>query len=367
VDCRVLRSCDEQRDDPTALTVVRIGGAPMNGGPSARQSARQSAASGAARPPVDLSIVVPIYNERDNLLPLHEALTWSLQRLRRSYELLFVDDGSRDGSRDVLRMIAAGDAHVRLVLFRRNYGQTAAMAAGFQLCRGRVVVTMDGDLQNDPADIGRLIERLERGHDVVCGWRRNRQDRVWSRLLPSRFANFLIARVTGARIHDTGCSLKAYRSWVVRSLNLHSDMHRFMAALGVGIGARITELPVRHHARRAGRSKYGLGRIFRVLADLIGVKMLIQFAAHPIRWFWILSLPLFVVAPAMFVLGAVKVHRDGRWDWFGDLDMAAVAASAVSLLFAANVFLLGFLAELQIKVSRFFRQRISVTAREASR
>jgi glycosyltransferase involved in cell wall biosynthesis len=324
-------------------------------------------AGGPARRPVDLSIVVPIYNERDNLLPLHESLTWSLQRLRRSYELLFVDDGSRDGSRDLLRMIAAGDPHVRLVLFRRNYGQTAAMAAGFQLCRGRVVVTMDGDLQNDPADIGRLIERLERGYDVVCGWRRNRQDRVWSRLLPSRFANFLIARVTRARIHDTGCSLKAYRSWVVRSLNLHSDMHRFMAALGVGIGARITELPVRHHARRAGRSKYGLGRIFRVLADLIGVKMLIQFAAHPIRWFWILSMPLFVIAPAMFVLGAVKVHRDGRWDWFGDLDMGAVAASAVSLLFAANVFLLGFLAELQIKVSRFFRQRISVTAREASR
>jgi hypothetical protein len=144
-------------------------------------------------------------------------------------------------------------------------------------------------------------------------------------------------------------------------------MHRFMAALGAGIGARITELPVRHHARRAGKSKYGLGRIFRVLADLIGVKMLIQFAAHPIRWFWILSMPLFVIAPAMFVLGVVKVHRDGRWEWFVDYDMAAVAAGAVALLFAANVFLLGFLAELQIKVSRFFRQRVSVTAREASR
>jgi glycosyltransferase involved in cell wall biosynthesis len=320
----------------------------------------------AARPP-DLSVVVPIYNERDNLEPLRDALTWALQALGRSYEILLVDDGSRDGSRDVMRALAAADPHLRLVFFRRNYGQTAAMAAGFKVCRGRVIVTMDGDLQNDPADIVRLLARLDEGYDVVCGWRRNRQDRVATRLLPSRLANFLIASVTGARIHDTGCSLKAYRGWVVRSLHLYSDMHRFMAALGVGMGARVTELPVRHHPRRAGRSKYGLGRIFRVLADLVGIKMLINFAAHPIRWFWILSMPLFFVAPALFVLGVVKVHGDGTWAIFEDYDLAAVAAGAVALLVAANVFLLGFLAELQIKVSRFFRQRISVTAREASR
>ncbi|MGE3175641.1 MAG: glycosyltransferase family 2 protein [Planctomycetota bacterium] len=316
---------------------------------------------------LDVSVVVPVYNERDNLVPLHSALNWALRELGRSYEIVLVDDGSRDGSRDVLRTLAAGDPHLRLVLFRRNYGQTAAMAAGFQQCRGRVIVTMDGDLQNDPADIGRLLERIDQGFDVVCGWRRNRQDRVATRLLPSRLANFLIAWVTGARIHDTGCSLKAYRGWVVRSLHLYSDMHRFMAALGVGLGARITELPVRHHARRAGKSKYGLGRIFRVLADLFGIKMLINFAAHPIRWFWILSLPLFFTAPALFLLGFVKATGDGRWLWFESYDLAAVAAGAVMFLVAANVFLLGFLAELQIKVSRFFRQRISVTAREASR
>jgi glycosyltransferase involved in cell wall biosynthesis len=314
-----------------------------------------------------LSVVVPIYNEVQNLVPLHDALTYSLREIGRTYEIVFVDDGSRDGSRDRLRTLAAGDPHLRLVLFRRNYGQTAAMAAGFRLCRGRVIVTMDGDLQNDPADVGRLLERLEQGYDVVCGWRRNRQDRVATRLWPSRLANFLIARVTGARIHDTGCSLKAYRGWVVRSLNLYSDMHRFMAALGVGLGARVTELPVRHHPRRAGRSKYGLGRIFRVLADLVTIKMLIQFAAHPIRWFWILSLPLFCIAPGLFLLGMVKTRGDGSWQWFVDYDMAAVAAGAVAFLVAANVFLLGFLAELQIKVSRFFRQRISITAREASR
>lgn len=310
---------------------------------------------------------MPIFNERENVLPLHEALTHALQLLGRSYEIVLVDDGSTDGTRDVLRELAARDPHLRLVLFRRNYGQTAAMAAGFRAAAGRTIVSMDGDLQNDPADIGRLVEKLEEGYDVVCGWRRYRRDRVATRQLPSRIANSLIARVTGARIHDTGCSLKAYRSWVVRSLHIYSDMHRFLAALGAGIGARITELPVRHHARRAGTSKYGLARVFRVLADLVGIKMLIQFAAHPIRWFSLLSLPLFLLAPMMFALGFVKLHRDGSWEWFGDTDMGAVAAGSVALLVAMNVFLLGFLAELQVKVSRFFRQRISVTAREASR
>jgi glycosyltransferase involved in cell wall biosynthesis len=339
-------------------------------GPEAALAARREAIardeSASARGP-ELSVVVPIFNERDNITPLHESLSWALQGLSRSYEIVFVDDGSDDGTRDVLRQIAASDPHLRLVFFRRNYGQTAAMAAGFQVCRGRIIVAMDGDLQNDPADIGRLLERMEEGFDVVCGWRRNRQDRVATRLLPSKLANFLIARVTGARIHDTGCSLKAYRGWVVRSLHLYSDMHRFMAALGVGLGARITEIPVRHHARRAGQSKYGLGRIFRVLADLIGIKMLINFAAHPIRWFFLLSLPLIVVAPMLFLLGVVKARGSGEWEWFVDFDLAAVASGSVTFLVAANVFLLGFLAELQIKVSRFFRQRVSVTAREASR
>lgn len=312
-------------------------------------------------------MVVPVYNERDNLEPLHDALGWALRSMGRSYEVLIVDDGSTDGSRDLLRAMAARDPHLRLVLFRRNHGQTAAMAAGFQRCRGQIVLAMDGDLQNDPADIPRLVARLEDGYDVVCGWRRHRQDRLATRLLPSKLANVVIAWVTGARIHDTGCSLKAYRGWVVRSLHLYSDMHRFMAALGAGIGARVTEVTVRHHPRQRGRSKYGLGRIFRVLADLLVIKMLIQFAAHPIRWFSIFSLPLFLVAPALFMLGVVKVTREGEWLFFQSFDMAAVAAGSVTFLVAANVFLLGFLAELQIKVSRFFRQRISITAREASR
>ena len=172
-------------------------------------------------PAPDVSVVVPIYNERDNLLPLHSALTWALRDLGRTYEIVFVDDGSRDGTRHLMRALAAGDPHLRLVFFRRNYGQTAAMAAGFQKSRGRIVVTMDGDLQNDPADIGRLLERIDDGFDVVCGWRKHRQDRAVTRLLPSRFANMLIARVTGARIHDTGCSLKAYQVVVTCKEGLH--------------------------------------------------------------------------------------------------------------------------------------------------
>ena len=318
-----------------------------------------------------VSIVIPCYDEEQTIPRLCAALDGAVAKLEaagRATEVVAVDDGSSDDTFARLKQAAATRPWMQLVRFRRNYGQTAAMAAGFRVCHGRIVVTMDGDLQNDPADIGRLVDKLEQGYDVVCGWRRHRQDRVATRLLPSLFANLLIARVTGARIHDTGCSLKAYRSWVVRSLHLHSDMHRFLAALGAGIGARITEIPVRHHSRRAGKSKYGLGRVFRVLADLVGIKMLIQFSAHPIRWFSLLSLPLFVLGPLMMTLGVVKVQHEGEpWVWFKHFDMAAVAAGAVGLLFAMNVFLLGFLAELQVKVSRFFRHRISVTAREASR
>lgn len=314
-----------------------------------------------------ISVVVPIYNERENIQPLYNALKFAMRNLGRPHELVFVDDGSRDGSRDMLRAVAAGDPSVVLVMFRRNYGQTAAMAAGFARARGETVVTMDGDLQNDPADIARLVGKLDEGWDVVCGWRRHRKDKLATRLLPSRLANFLIALVTGARIHDTGCSLKAYRAWVVKSLNLYSDMHRFMAALGAGIGARITELPVRHHPRLHGRSKYGLGRIFRVLADLLVIKMLIQFAAHPIRWFFTLALPMFLVSPVLFALGLVKITRTGSLELAPKMELDFFAAGAVTLLVAVNVILLGFLAELQIKVSQFFRHRISITAREASR
>ncbi|MEY2980588.1 MAG: glycosyltransferase family 2 protein [Planctomycetota bacterium] len=330
----------------------------------APQPSRTQTAATAPR----VSVVVPLFNEVQNLLRLHESLSYALGSAAArlgSYEILFVDDGSDDGTRDLLRRLAADDPHVRAVLFRKNCGQTAAMSAGFEMAQGEIVVSMDGDLQNDPSDIPRLVERLEDGFDIVCGWRRHRQDSFATRLLPSMIANQLIRWATGVPIHDTGCSLKAYRAWVVRNLHLYSDMHRFIAALGAGLGARITELPVRHHPRIYGQSKYGLGRIFRVVIDLVVIKMLIQFAAHPIRWFGMLAAPLFFIFVALLGVGFLK-FEEGQLGLLWNYNNFYVAGAAVAALFGFNVFLLGFLAELQLKASRFFRRRVAITATEAA-
>ncbi len=254
----------------------------------------------------DLSIVIPIYNELESLPPMHVAIRRALEHSGYSYEVLFVDDGSSDGSRQLLVELAKEDPHLRVVLLRKNYGQTAAMAAGFDLFRGDHVVTLDGDLQNDPADIPRMMRKLEEGYDVVCGWRRDRQDRAFTRKLPSRVANWLISRFTGVGIHDTGCTLKVYRSWVVRRLHLYSDMHRFIPALSAGVGARVGEMVVMHHARRYGDSKYGIGRIFRVLTDLLVVRLVVRFVSHPLRYFALAALPLAATAAFLAFLGLVK-------------------------------------------------------------
>ena len=304
----------------------------------------------------DLSIVVPIYNEADNLLALRSAIGHALDYTRWSYEVVLVDDASTDRSREIYQEMLTADPLLRVVLFRSNSGQTAAMAAGFRHARGNIVVTMDGDLQNDPADIPRMLEELDRGHDIVCGWRRERKDRALTRLLPSKIANLLISSITGVPIHDTGCSLKVYRGWVVRKLNLYSDMHRFIAALSVGVGARITELPVRHHPRRHGVSKYGLTRIFKVMVDLIVVKMLIQFSAHPIRWFFRISLGVFLLTLGLVFVGLFKYGSSGI-EFSGKYDILFISAAAVNLLVALNLFLLGLLAELQLNSSGFFRRR----------
>lgn len=221
----------------------------------------------------ELSIVVPVHDEQDNVEPLYEALTSSLEALGRSYEVIVVDDGSADETYPRLARLAAADVRLKLIKLRRNYGQTAAMAAGFDHARGAVIIPMDGDLQNDPADIGNLVEKIDEGYDVVSGWRRNRRDGLIRRL-PSRAANWLIGRVTGVRLHDYGCTLKAYRAEIVRETRLYGEMHRFLPALAYQAGARIAEVPVRHHPRTSGRSKYGLGRIAKVLLDLLTVKFL---------------------------------------------------------------------------------------------
>ena len=234
---------------------------------------------------LDLSVVVPVYNEAGNLEPLHAEITQALTRLGRSYEVVYVDDGSTDGGFAVLGELQRRDPHVVAVRFPRNYGQTAALAAGFDHAGGEVLVAMDADGQNDPADIPALLAKLDEGFDVVAGWRHPRQDPLLSRRVPSVIANGLIGLITGVRLHDYGCTLKVMRHDVVRGLRLYGEMHRFIPALADDLGARIAEMQVHHRPRRAGVSKYGLGRTIRVLLDLITVKFLSSYSTRPIQVF----------------------------------------------------------------------------------
>ena len=234
---------------------------------------------------VECSIVIPLYNEAESVPHLYAGLNAALSRLGRSYEILLVDDGSTDDTFAAVAAIAAADPHVRAIRFRRNFGQTAAMMAGFDHSCGDIVIPMDGDLQNDPADIPLLLERIDAGFDVVSGWRKDRQDKALLRKFPSRIANWLIGRVTGVRLHDYGCSLKAYRAEVLRGTRLYGEMHRFIPALANLMGARICEVPLSHHARRFGKSKYGLKRTFKVLLDLLTVKFLTDYSTKPIYFF----------------------------------------------------------------------------------
>jgi glycosyltransferase involved in cell wall biosynthesis len=234
---------------------------------------------------VDVSIVVPIYNEEENIPALSQAVSTALAESGLDYELILVDDGSSDGSFHLLKEAADQDHRVKVIRFRRNFGQTAAMAAGFDAARGRVVVPMDGDLQNDPADIPLLLARIDDGYDVVSGWRKDRQDAFINRKLPSLIANGLISRMTGVHLHDYGCTLKAYRREVLDGINLYGEMHRFVPALASQIGARVSEIPVRHHPRLHGTSKYGISRTLRVILDLMTVKFLLSYSTKPIQLF----------------------------------------------------------------------------------
>jgi glycosyltransferase involved in cell wall biosynthesis len=237
------------------------------------------------RPAIELSVVVPVYNEAENIVTVWRELTAALEAAGREYEIIFVDDGSADATFARLRELRLADPRVQTVRFRRNFGQTAALAAGFDRARGQVVITMDGDSQNDPGEIPRLLQKIEEGYDVVSGWRVRRQDRLLSRRLPSQIANWLIGRVTGVRLHDYGCALKAYRREVVADVRLYGEMHRFLPALCTWAGAEICEIPVNHRARRFGRSKYGLSRTFRVVLDLLTVKFLLCYSTRPIHVF----------------------------------------------------------------------------------
>ena len=234
---------------------------------------------------VNFSIVVPIYNEQDNISELYRAITSALDGTDTNYEIIMVDDGSTDGSFSALTTIAAQDQRVKVIRFRRNFGQTAAMSAGFDAAAGDIIIPMDGDLQNDPADIPRLINKLHEGYDVVSGWRSNRKDTFITRKIPSILANALISWLTGVHLHDYGCTLKAYRREVLDGINLYGEMHRFVPALASQVGAKVAEIPVNHYPRLHGTSKYGISRTLRVILDLMTVKFLLAYSTKPIQLF----------------------------------------------------------------------------------
>ncbi|MBQ4826737.1 glycosyltransferase family 2 protein [Leisingera sp. HS039] len=256
---------------------------------------------------VRYSVIVPILNEEESVDVLYSKVAEILDAAGLPFELIFVDDGSTDASFSKLSDLAAADPRVVVLKFRKNYGQTAAMAAGIEYARGSVLVTMDGDLQNDPADIPMMVSKIDDGFDMVIGWRINRQDKWLSRKLPSMIANQLIGRITGLPVRDNGCSLKVYRANVIKRVPLYSDMHRFIPAMTLPVGARIAEVGVRHHARQFGESKYGLSRIFKVLLDLITIKTLLLFARRPMRRFT--GLALSSAAAALLFAGPVLIGQ----------------------------------------------------------
>lgn len=293
----------------------------------------------------ELSVIVPLYDEEGNVVQVHSAIVEALEPLGFAFEMIFVDDGSGDRTLTIAAGIARSDPRVTVVSFRRNFGQTAATVAGIEHARGRVIVIMDGDLQNDPQDIEQLLCKLNEGYDIVVGWRHRRHDDLLSRRIPSMVANWLIGQVTGESVRDIGCSLKAYRRSFIKGIPLYVDMHRIIPAVASVAGPSVAEVKVRHHPRRFGKSKYGLSRSHKVLLDLVVIKTVTRFAERPLLWFSILALPLGVIGTAAIL--------DSVWRWVavtGRLSLP-VAGSGVIFLTAAIILVSsGFLAELVYRV-----------------
>jgi len=291
----------------------------------------------------ELSIIIPLYNEEENLELLYQRLREVLDGVERTWELVLIDDGSTDRTLARALGLRGRDRRVRVVVFRRNFGQTAALAAGFEQARGAVVVTLDGDLQNDPRDVPRMLERIEEGYDIVSGWRKARKDKLITRRLPSIVANWLIGRATGVRIHDYGCTLKAYRSTVIKNLPMYSDMHRFIPAIAASGGARVCELVVDHHPRRFGTSKYGISRTVKVLFDLVVMQLLLRFSSRPLHWFGLVSLPWLFVSIGALLVGFVQ-QSDLVIVQFWTVTFPSVAV--LSFILFAHLIFVGLLSEL---------------------
>ena len=308
----------------------------------------------------EISVVVPIHNEVESIHQLIDAIATTLKANQLNYEIICVDDGSQDGSTELLKQQARISTDLQAIILRRNYGQTAAMAAGFKYAQGRVIVTLDGDLQNDPADIPRLLAKLEEGYDLVSGWRKNRQDAALTRLLPSKIANWLIGKVTGIKLHDYGCSLKAYRTELVADMNLYGELHRFLPALAFIEGARIAELPVSHHPRRYGKSKYGLGRTVRVLMDLLTIFFMKKFLTRPMHVFGFWGLVSLILGTLMgLYLTVLKFLFNQN---IGDRPMLVL--SVLLVVTGLQLFSFGLLAELLMRTYHESQKRPIYRVRE---
>src|ERR1700730_4071434 len=296
----------------------------------------------------DISVFLPVYDEEANLLPLHAKLDEALKKLDVSAEIVYVDDGSADGSLKVLRDIAERDPRVRVVALRRNYGQTAAMAAGIDASRGEVLIPMDADMQNDPVDIGRLLEKLDEGYDVVSGWRKNRKDKMITRRIPSMLANRLISWIGGVALHDYGCSLKAYRRESLEDVRLYGEMHRFIPIYASWAGARVAEIPVEHHARTMGKSKYGLSRTIKVVFDLITIKFMASYQTKPLYLFGWAGLLTFGVSLLSTLLACLM--KFVSWPHHADFIQTPLPIMAmVTLVLGVQLFLMGLLAEMLVR------------------
>ena len=310
---------------------------------------------------VGISIVAPLFNEQGNIQVLYQQLTQTLED-KYNYELIFVDDGSTDSSFTVLTQLQKADPKVRVIRFRKNFGQTAALSAGFDHARGKIIVAIDADLQNDPTDIPKMIAKLEEGFDVVSGWRKKRHDNAITRLLPSIIANWLIAKITGVKLHDFGCTLKAYRREVLAEIKLYGEMHRFIPALASWSGAKICEMPVNHRPRTKGAAKYGLGRTLKVILDLITIKFLGSFSTKPIYLFGGLGL---VTALGAIVCGLAVLYQ--KFISSGHLAMnrnPLLTLTALLIATTIQFILMGLLAELLVRTYHESQNRPTYVIRE---
>ena len=289
---------------------------------------------------LDLSIIVPLYNEEESVPLLHQKICEAVEPMNLNHEIIFVNDGSKDSTVEVARKLTETDPHLRVIEFRKNYGQTPAMAAGIDEARGEILVTMDGDLQNDPSDIPMMVNTLiDEGYDIVVGWRHQREDKLITRKIPSRIANWIIGKVTGVPIKDNGCSLKVYRAAVMKSLPFYSEMHRFIPALLSLSGARVKQVKVKHHARQFGESSYGLSRIYKVIFDLLMMKSILSMLTHPVRFFAKFSLPPFFGGIFMFGYG---LHLQAA----EIPSMVSMTIAVILFTLGAFIMALGFICEL---------------------